>query len=134
MTMPRGECRICDRDSAVNTDEEIHTHKAGPARCPGSGRPPKGEPPCGFTCGRMGGSVHYPADLFTRADLMKVSHAATYVCFDPEHQAEAAEWVRSKTGHKGVYAPWKPLAPAAQDATDAPDKGSTSMEVTSDGA
>lgn len=128
MKHDRAECRICGRDSAINSDEEIRTHngmdKAGFStgrRCPGSGRPPKGEPPCGSRCGRLGGSVHYPADLFAMADPLSVKHAATHACFDPEHQGEAAEWVRSKTGHKGVYVPWKPSAPAVQDSTEASD-------------
>ncbi|WP_157253134.1 hypothetical protein [Nonomuraea typhae] len=31
------------------------------------------------------------------------AHASTYVCYDPQHQREAAQWVKSITGHEGVF-------------------------------
>lgn len=105
MSMSRGECRVCGRDSAVNSDEEIHPHKGRTetgllvsGRCPGSHRPPKDEPPCGMTCGRWAGRVSWPEPL----DPGK-AHASTLVCFDPEHRSEAAQWVKSITGHEGVF-------------------------------
>lgn len=98
---PRAECRSCGRDSALTQENLIHGHLSGDSRCRGGGRPPAGEPPCDVVCGRMVGRVSYPPDL-TSADLSK-PHASTYVCADTDHQAEAAEWVRSKTGRAGVF-------------------------------
>lgn len=101
---PRAECRVCGRDSALNADEQIRRHKARTAtglitsgRCLGSSRPPAGEPPCDEDCGRKAGRMCWP-EVYDPA----LPYASTYVCFDPEHQAEAAAWVKSKTGHEGV--------------------------------
>ena len=106
---PRAECRSCGRDSALTQDELIRRHFANDSRCPGSGRPPKGEPPCDFSCGGpMVGRVSWPANLMS-ADL-STAHASTYVCADLGHQAEAAEWVRAQTGHVGVFVGRKQVA------------------------
>lgn len=107
---PRGECRSCHRDLSLTADETVTAHGAAAARCPGSHRPPVGEPPCTMSCGRTAGSVSYPADLIGTPNLMEIAHASTHVCFDPEHQPEAAEWVNQKTGHPGVFVPFKAVA------------------------
>lgn len=108
----RAECRVCGRDSAINQDEQVRPHNGSSktgllvsGRCPGSGRPPASEPPCDHSCGRTAGRVSYPPDL-TKADLSQ-AHASVYVCFDPEHHAEAAQWVKSVTGHEGVFVEMK---------------------------
>lgn len=108
MKSPRAQCRVCGRDSALNADEQIRPHKAVSkggllvsARCPGSGRPPADEPPCDHGCGRTAGRVSWPPDL-TNLDMSQ-AHASTYVCYDPEHHAEASQWVKSITGHKGEF-------------------------------
>jgi hypothetical protein len=93
----RNECRVCGRDSALNVDELVIPHGPRNSRCPGSHRPPVGEPPCAF-CGRMAGRVAWPEPYEPGKP-----HASTYVCFDPEHQREAIEWVKSVTGHEGVF-------------------------------
>lgn len=98
---PRAECRSCGFEYSLTNDDLIHRHLFEGSGCPGSGRPPAGEEPCGFWCGRMVGRVSWPADLAS-ADLSQ-GHASTYVCTDPDHHAEAAAWVRQKTGHAGVF-------------------------------
>lgn len=110
----RGDCRVCGKDRALTDDEVVIVHGPARNRCRGSGWPPKGELPCGPWCGRMGGTVSYPPDLMTMPveQLMAMSHASTYVCRDPQHQAEAAEWVRATTGHTGVFVPFGVVADA----------------------
>ncbi len=94
----RAECRSCGRDSALNSDGLVQPHKADGVRCDGSHRPPAGEPPCGFWCGRTAGRVSWPEPYQPGQ-----AHASTYVCYDPQHQREAAQWVKSITGHEGVF-------------------------------
>lgn len=62
----------------------------------------KPELPCTAACSRYVGRVSHPADL-TAESASSGPTASTYVCRDPRHQAEAAEWVRATTGHAGVF-------------------------------
>lgn len=94
----RSDCRVCGKDSALNSDELVQAHGPRGSRCPGSTLPPAGEPPCGFWCGRTAGRVSWPEPY--QPDQ---AHASTYVCFDPKHQREAALWVKGVTGHDGVF-------------------------------
>ncbi|MER7361858.1 hypothetical protein [Nonomuraea wenchangensis] len=96
-SMRRAKCRVCDKDSALNQDELVHPHGPHGSRCRGSHRPPAGEPPCAF-CGRMVGRVAWPEVYDPDRP-----HASTYVCYDPEHQREARLWVKTVTGHEGVF-------------------------------
>ena len=109
----RSECRVCWRDSALNSDEMVQPHGPRNQRCKGSGRPPFGDPPCGFGCGRMAGRVSWPEPYQEGQP-----HASTYVCYDPNHQAEGVVWVRSKTGHDGVFVGREALVKEARSAVD----------------
>jgi len=113
----RAECRSCGRNLTLNQDDHIHPHKRLTTPCPGSGRPPAGEPPCDHDCGRKAGRVSWPEPYEPGKP-----HASTYVCYDPEHQAEARLWVKSVTGHEGVFIGRSAAAPAVQ----------VSMQVASD--
>lgn len=94
-------CRKCGRPTYVRRDETVSPHNAQGQPCPGSHRPPEGEPPCTVYCGAVG-RVSWPEDLYASG-----AHASTYVCANPEHQAEAALWVEAKTGHRGVFVPFR---------------------------
>jgi hypothetical protein len=93
-------CRVCSRPAQMRLDDTVKTHQVGGARCDGSLQPPAGDPPCTLSCGRDVGRVSWPVALDpSRRGPM----AATFVCERPSHQREAAEWVRSLTGHEGVF-------------------------------
>jgi hypothetical protein len=78
------------------------------------------DPTCVDLCDRYVGRVSWPADLHNAHP--DEPSASTYVCADEQHQADAAGWVESVTGHPGVFVPWKrSSAPAVQDKTEAGD-------------
>lgn len=91
-------CRKCTRPTYVRQDETVSPHNAQRQPCPGSNRPPAGEPPCSVYCVTVG-RVSWPEDLLNAKGAM----ASTDVCANPEHQHEAALWVEAKTGHRGVF-------------------------------
>lgn len=86
-------CRVCRKSVRPRADETVMAHGS----CEGSMQPPLGDPPCA-RCGPTVGRVSWPVDLAPAADAV-----STLVCDSPRHQREAAEWVRSVTGHDGVF-------------------------------
>jgi exo-beta-1,3-glucanase (GH17 family) len=58
--------------------------------------------PCDSRCVLVG-VVGWPAD----GPVNDLPHASTVVCADPQHQLAAVEWVRSRTDHGGVFAPFR---------------------------
>lgn len=63
------------------------------------------DPTCAERCDDYVGRVSWPVNLHTaRPDE---GSASTYVCADEAHQQEAAEWVESVTGNRGVFVPWE---------------------------
>ncbi len=94
MASNRLPCRACGRAVYVRADGDVSPHKS----CPGSNRPPAGEPPCSVYCVAVG-MVSYPEDLLNAKGAM----ASTYVCSTPQHQHEASLWVEEKTGRRGVF-------------------------------
>lgn len=91
-------CRICGRPTYVRRDGDVSPHYVKGQPCPGSNRPPEGEPPCSVYCATVG-RVSWPQDLFNATGAT----ASTYVCANPQHQEEAARWVEQITGHRGVF-------------------------------
>jgi hypothetical protein len=90
-------CRVCSKPVSLRGDwGTVKPHRNGGAECEGSQQAPAGDPPCTVGC-REVGRVSWPPDL-SGAPM-----ASTVVCERPEHQREAAEWVRSKTGREGVF-------------------------------
>lgn len=72
------------------------------------------DPICTSGCLRYVGRVSWPADLKPGAGEPS---ASTYVCADEAHQADAAEWVESVTGRRGVFVAWSSSpAPAVWEA------------------
>lgn len=54
---------------------------------------------------------HYPAGTMSYPAIEEFEttdgpQASIYVCSDPECQEAAAEWVRTYTGHRGVFSPF----------------------------
>lgn len=96
----RAPCRICGQRVYHRFDNIVSPHEANGAICPGTRRPPEGEPPCSVYCCRDAGFVCWPTNP---ADIENNAHASTLVCANPQHQAEAIEWVRAITGHPGVF-------------------------------
>ncbi|MET8985908.1 hypothetical protein ABZW49_10705 [Nonomuraea wenchangensis] len=107
MKRSRSDCRVCGKDSALTMELLVLAHGPYRDRCPGSRRPPAGEPPCAF-CGPMAGMVAWPEVYDPDRP-----HASTYVCYDPAHQREAVEWVKAATGHEGVFYSREAMAAAA---------------------
>ncbi len=99
MASNKAPCRKCGRPTYYRQDDSVSPHNANGAPCPGSLRPPAGEPPCSLYCGAVG-RVSWPEDLLPG---LKGAHASTLVCANPEHQHEASLWVEEKTGHRGVF-------------------------------
>lgn len=76
------------------------------------------DPTCSEQCDDYVGRVSWPVDLLNARP--EEGSASTYVCADESHQAEAAEWVESVTGHRGVFVPWsRSAAPVVREAADA---------------
>ncbi len=100
MANNKAPCRECGRPTHYRQDDDsVSPHNAQGSPCPGSLRPPAGEPPCSLYCQAVG-RVSWPEDLLNATGAM----ASTYVCANPEHQHEASLWVEEKTGHRGVFA------------------------------
>jgi hypothetical protein len=102
MSMDYGNprCRVCGKTARLRQDGTAGPHRGKDSRqCDGSGRPPAGEPPCLMTC-RAVGFMGWPGIGQLRAGE---PHASTHVCDSPSHQVEASAWVRSITGHDGVF-------------------------------
>jgi hypothetical protein len=109
MTTTRDErprCRVCEKPVRVIDDGLAGAHNINGVRCYGYRRPIAGEPPCD-NCGPRVGRMSWPEDL---RPAEGEGSASTYVCAHPDHQADAAEWVRSITGHKGVFVPSRRMA------------------------
>jgi hypothetical protein len=102
----RPRCRVCKKLVRVTANGLVGSHQAKGVCCPGMRQPPAGDPPCG-NCGLAVGRVSWPEDL---RPVGGEGSASTYVCRREEHQAEAAEWVRSITGHEGVFVPSSRMA------------------------
>lgn len=73
------------------------------------------DPICSTRCLHYVGRVSWPVDLRPGAGEPS---ASTYVCGDEGHQADAAEWAESVTGHRGVFVPWL-SAPTSTEVADA---------------
>ena len=90
-------CRVCARPVRLRDGYAATSHPRSGPPCPGTGRPPAGDPPCTPAC-RAIGTIGWPAIL--RAGEV---HASTHVCDSPAHQDEARAWVHGITGHAGVF-------------------------------
>jgi hypothetical protein len=102
----RPRCRVCNKPVRVIDDGLAGAHNVNGVRCHGYRRPVAGEPPCD-NCGPTAGRVSWPEDL---RQIDGEGLASTYVCAHPGHQEEAAGWVRSITGHEGVFVPSRRIA------------------------
>ncbi|MEV0994607.1 hypothetical protein [Nonomuraea sp. NPDC050202] len=69
-----------------------------------SPRTARKDPICSGRCDNFVGRVSWPANLTPGKGEPS---ASTYVCADATHQADAADWVESVTGHRGVFVPWE---------------------------
>lgn len=103
--MPAGDsprCRVRGNQVRLRADDTAGKHDARSpggllVSCPGTGRPPGGEPPCLRAC-RPAGTMGWPVPCGPG----KV-HDSTHVCGSPAHQEEAGVWVHGTTGHDGVF-------------------------------
>jgi hypothetical protein len=94
-------CRVCGQRVRMLVDETAGKHQRNGRTCTGWRHPIKDTPPCTDLC-RIIGEVGWPDP-----DEPDQPHASTVVCDSPTHQAEAAAWVKTFTGHLGVFTPYR---------------------------